>query len=203
MYSLTHLSVLPWQLAALLWFCVFLRSLSTCPAETLGNAPLLSCLLHQPRKNRTCPTHKRSYNPITIITKKKIIKVKEGHRTQDHTCVILSLESLPWRENKCWKLNAFNLHIVTKLLNTLLYKFMYTLSIINIHTQYNTIQYMSSSKVASAVYNLISELYNIIILGLQHYVLHHYLLPNIPVKLSLSHMLNFKICGAGMQTTHI
>jgi hypothetical protein len=62
---------------------------------------------------------------------------------------------------------------------------------------------MSSSKVASAVYNLISELYNIVILGLQHYDLHHYLLPNIPVKLPLSHTLNFKISGAGMQPTYI
>ena len=63
--------------------------------------------------------------------------------------------------------------------------------------------YMSSSNAASAVYNLISELYNIIILRLKHYDLHHYLLPNIQVMLSLSHTLNFKICGAGCnQLTH-
>jgi len=61
--------------------------------------------------------------------------------------------------------------------------------------------YISSSKVASAVNNFINELHNIIILGFKHYDLHHYLLPNIQVMLSLTHMLNFKICGAGMQPT--
>jgi len=60
---------------------------------------------------------------------------------------------------------------------------------------------MSSSKVVSAVYNLINKLHNIINLGLKHYDLHHYLLPDIQVMLSLTHMLNFNICGAGMQPT--
>ena len=32
---------------------------------------------------------------------------------------------------------------------------------------------MSSSKAASAVYNLINELHNIVIIGLKHYDLHH------------------------------